>query len=190
MIPPRSTTVQGFELQFGVNHVGHFLLTNLLLERGLISNNGRIVNLSSGMARLNGKIRWNDLQSTNASMWQAYGQSKLANVLFTIELEARLRKGDTNITAYSVDPGAVKTDLQRNSSVLLNWMRVFFKTPLQGASTSLYCALQPGIEHQAGGFFVDSKLMKSPGAKFNATDASQLWDVTEALLKRKFPVSE
>ncbi len=112
MIPPYSTTEDGFELQFGVNHLGHFLLTNLLLERIKKSPNGRIVTVSS-LGHTSGKINFDDLQSKKSySRWGAYAQSKLANILFTQSLAKRLR--GTNVTAYSLHPGSVLTDLQRH----------------------------------------------------------------------------
>ena len=112
MIPPYSTTEDGFELQFGVNHLGHFLLTNLLLERIKKAPAGRIITVSS-RAHSGGKINFDDLQSKQSySRTGAYAQSKLANILFTQSLAKRLR--GTNTTAYSLHPGSVITDLQRH----------------------------------------------------------------------------
>eukprot|EP01122_Echinamoeba_exundans_P002749 TRINITY_DN12730_c0_g1_i1.p1 TRINITY_DN12730_c0_g1~~TRINITY_DN12730_c0_g1_i1.p1 ORF type:complete len:300 (+),score=46.22 TRINITY_DN12730_c0_g1_i1:263-1162(+) len=191
MVPPYTLTAQGFELQFGVNHLAHFLLTNLLLEAGLINDGGRIVNLSSSVARLFGKIIWDDLQWTKSySPWNAYGQSKLCNVLFTMELHNRLNGLGKNITAYSVDPGAVRTDLQRHP----NWLtylfepfrRLLFKTPLQGAQTSLYCALEPQLESEAGKFFADSAVVKKVPSTFNSDDAAKLWLISEQLVGHTF----
>lgn len=167
--------------------MAHFLLTNLILEKNLIQDNGRIVNLSSSMARINGKMQWDDLQySKQYAPWYAYGQSKLANVLFTIELQSRLKKAGKKITTYSVDPGSVNTDLQRHPSWFL-WLihpiRWFFsKTPLQGAQTSLYCALQPGLESEAGKFFANSAVINRVPSTFNSADAERLWTETERLI--------
>ena len=112
MIPPYSTTEDGFELQFGVNHLGHFLLTDLLLERIKKAPASRIVNVSSA-AHHRGKINFDDLQSKQSySRISAYRQSKLANVLFTQALAKRLE--GTNTTAYSLHPGAIKTELGRH----------------------------------------------------------------------------
>jgi NAD(P)-dependent dehydrogenase (short-subunit alcohol dehydrogenase family) len=112
MIPPYATTKEGFELQFGVNHLGHFLLTNLLLERIKEAPAGRILNLSSRGHR-RGKINFADLQSKQSySRMGAYAQSKLANILFTQTLAKKLK--ETNVTTYSLHPGLVRTDLGRH----------------------------------------------------------------------------
>ena len=112
MIPPYSTTEDGFELQFGVNHLGHFLLTNLLLERMKKAPAGRIITVSS-LAHIGGKINFDDLQSKQSySRIGAYAQSKLANIIFTKSLAKMLR--GTNTTAYCLHPGSVKTELSRH----------------------------------------------------------------------------
>jgi NAD(P)-dependent dehydrogenase (short-subunit alcohol dehydrogenase family) len=194
MVPPYTLTKQDFESQFGVNHLAHFLLTNLMLEAGLINEGGRIVNLSSSVARLLGKMHWEDLQWTKSySPWTAYGQSKLCNVLFTIELQNRLQALGKNITSYCVDPGAVKTDLQRHP----NWLtvlfepirRFFYKTPLQGAQTSLFCALEPHLEAEAGKFFADSRVVSKVPQTFNYADAAKLWTLSEQLVGQAYLTS-
>ena len=117
MVPPYTKTSDGFELQIGVNHLAHFLLTNLLLERLKQAPTARIVNVSS-MAHIWGKINFDDLQSEQSYSRQgAYSQSKLANVVFTRSLARRLK--DTNVTAYSLHPGAVKTELSRHVHPIL-----------------------------------------------------------------------
>jgi NAD(P)-dependent dehydrogenase (short-subunit alcohol dehydrogenase family) len=187
MWPPHTLTAQGFELQFGVNHLAHFALTTQLLAAGLIrEDGGRIVNLSSSVAT-SGIMNWDDLQFAKSySAWAAYSQSKLANALFTIELQRRLSEQGSRITTYSVDPGAVKTELQRQPTWLARMAdffgRFFFKSPLQGAQTSLYCALEPGIENQAGKFFVDSVAIKKEPPTFNARDSARLWIASEQLI--------
>lgn len=109
MAPPYSTTEDGFELQFGVNHLGHFLLTNLLLDRIKEAPSARIITLSSS-AHAYGKINFDDLQSKlSYSARGAYSQSKLANILFTRTLAQQLK--GSNVTAYSVHPGVVRTNL-------------------------------------------------------------------------------
>ena len=107
MATPLERTADGFELQFGTNHLGHFLLTNLLLPR--MSGPARIVNLSSDGHRI-ADVNWADPHwTTGYSPWPAYGQSKTANILFTVELERRL--GTTGVHSYAVHPGVVTTDL-------------------------------------------------------------------------------
>ena len=111
-VTPYSTTEDGFELQFGVNHLGHFLLTNLLLERIKKAPAGRIITVSS-LVHSVGKINFDDLQPKQSySRTGAYANSKLANVIFTKSLAKRLR--GTNTTAYSLHPGSVLTELQRH----------------------------------------------------------------------------
>ena len=114
-LPNRETTEQGYEKQLGVNHVGHFLLTNLLLDKIKASEEGRIVNVSS-LAHEKGKINFDDLhwENNNYIAWKAYEQSKLANVYFTRHLDTLLqRDGVTNVKVCSLHPGIVRTELGR-----------------------------------------------------------------------------
>lgn len=116
MVPPYTKTEDGFELQFGVNHLAHFLLTNLLLDRIKEAPSARIVNVSS-LAHHFGKINFDDLQSEKKySRTGAYCQSKLANVLFTRSLAQSLK--DTQVTTYSLHPGSIRTELARHVSPL------------------------------------------------------------------------
>lgn len=115
-ISERLTTKDGLELQIGTNHFGHFLLTNLLLDMLKASAPSRIINVSSHAHKF-GKINRDDIHLVKSySRWGAYGQSKLANVLFTRELAKRLK--GTNVTANSLHPGAVKTELARHLGFL------------------------------------------------------------------------
>ena len=117
MIPPYTLTKDGFELQFGVNHLGHFLLTNLLLERIKESPSARIVNVSSS-AHQRGKINFDDLKSEHSyNAFGAYSQSKVANVLFTRQLAKRLE--GTSVTTYSLHPGVISTELGRHVNEIL-----------------------------------------------------------------------
>ena len=118
MACPYSKTADGFEMQFGVNHLGHFLLTNLLLERMKKAPAARIVNVSS-MGHQWGKINFDALNPPpeKYSSWGAYMQSKLANILFTRSLAKRLQ--GTKVTANSLHPGAVKTELARHQNIVL-----------------------------------------------------------------------
>ena len=118
-LPQRKETKEGFEMQFGVNHLGHFLLTNLLLDRIKEAPAGRIVNVSS-VGHRRGKMDFDDLNSVRSySAFGAYGRSKLANVLFTRSLAKRLALEGTNTTANSLHPGGVRTELGRNLSIYL-----------------------------------------------------------------------
>lgn len=165
MNTPRGKTKDGFETQFGTNHLGHFLLTELLLERLKTSAPARIVNLSSCYHDVaqgrKGKIHFEDLHYEQHTYdgWDAYAQSKLANVLHAKELAARLE--GTGVTAVSVHPGWVRTRLMRSSMPL--WiqdyvLRPFFQLagmiePWEGAQSSLFALLSPEVPKHAGGFF-------------------------------------
>ncbi|XP_043843240.1 retinol dehydrogenase 12 [Dromiciops gliroides] len=178
-----SKTADGFETQFGVNHLGHFLLTHLLLERLKESAPSRVVNLSSVVHHF-GSIYFRDLQGEKYyNRAFAYCHSKLANVLFTRELAYRLK--GTGVTAYAVHPGIVQSELVRHSVLLcLLWrlMTPFVKSTQQGAQTSLHCALAEGIESQSGRYFSDCRKAKVlPKARNNKT-AKRLWDVSCELL--------
>ncbi|KAI1903659.1 hypothetical protein AGOR_G00029480 [Albula goreensis] len=184
-------TEDGFGIEFGVNHLGHFLLTCLLLDRLKEGSGGRVVTVSS-MAYRWGKIDFDALINnkdlgTGKYSWQffqAYCNSKLCNVLFTHELAKRLK--DTNVTCYSVHPGIVRTELSRNVSL---WQKVFiepvarflFLDPEAGAQTTLHCALQEGIEHLSGRYFSCCAVQDvCPKAKDDGV-AKKLWEVSERL---------
>lgn len=185
-------TEDGFGLVFGVNHIGPFLLTHLLLDRLKECAPSRIVNVSSYGHDL-GTIDFNcinthkrlGLGSSFIATFRNYCHSKLCNVLFTHELAKRLR--GTEVTCYSLHPGSVKTELSRN---VTNWFVVIIKPileflfqtdPMSGSQTTLYCALQEGIEHLSGRYFSDSEVQDvKPEAK-NDEIARRLWDISERL---------
>lgn len=184
-------TEDGFGIEFGVNHLGHFLLTCLLLERLKESGGGRIVTLSS-MAHRWGHIDFEALAvnkdlGTGKYSWQffkAYCNSKLCNVLFTHELAKRLK--GTNVTCYSVHPGIVRTELSRNVSL---WQKIFiepvakllFLDPEAGAQTSLHCCLQEGIEPLSGRYFSCCAVQDVYGQAKDDAVARKLWEVSERL---------
>ncbi|XP_073853704.1 retinol dehydrogenase 12 isoform X3 [Macaca fascicularis] len=183
MMCPYSKTADGFETHLGVNHLGHFLLTYLLLERLKVSAPARVVNVSSVVHHI-GKIRFHDLQSEKRySRGFAYCHSKLANILFTRELAKRLQ--GTGVTTYAVHPGVVRSELVRHSSLLCLLWRLFspfVKTAREGAQTSLHCALAEGLEPLSGKYFSDCKrTWVSPRARNNKT-AERLWNVSCELL--------
>ncbi|KAA0704166.1 Dehydrogenase/reductase SDR family member 13 [Triplophysa tibetana] len=184
-------TTDGFGIEFGVNHLGHFLLTCLLLDRLKESPASRVITLAS-MAYRWGKIDFDSLISTKDlgsgryswQFFQAYCNSKLCNVLFTHELANRLK--GSNVTCYSVHPGVVKTELSRHVSL---WQKVFiepiarllFLDPKTGAQTTLHCAVQEGIEHLSGRYFSCCSVEEVfANAKDDAV-AKKLWDVSEQL---------
>ncbi|XP_012636583.2 retinol dehydrogenase 12 [Microcebus murinus] len=183
MMYPYSKTVDGFETHIGVNHLGHFLLTHLLVERLKESAPSRIVNLSS-VAHHIGKIRFHDLHGEKRyNRTFAYCHSKLANMLFTRELAKKLK--GTGVTTYAVHPGIVSSELFRHSFLLCLLWRLFspfFKTAREGAQTSLHCAMAEGLEPLSGKYFSDCKrTWVSPRARDNKT-AERLWNVSCELL--------
>ncbi|KAM6466793.1 retinol dehydrogenase 12-like isoform 1-T3 [Liasis olivaceus] len=183
MMCPYSKTADGFEMQFGVNHLGHFLLTFLLIERLKQSAPARIVNVSS-RAHYFGKICFNDLQGERSySRGLAYCHSKLANILFTRELAKRLQ--DTGVTVNTLHPGAVLSELIRHSfalNVLCNTFDIFLKTPLQGSQTSIYCAVAEELETVSGKYFSDCKPARVASQGRNDETAKKLWNVSCELL--------
>ncbi|KAJ7392997.1 hypothetical protein OS493_008244 [Desmophyllum pertusum] len=170
MFPPYETTEDGFELQFGVNHIGPFTLTNLLLEdlikSGSPERRSRIVTVSSA-AHVPGTMNFEDLQSKNYySPYLAYSQSKLANILFTYELQRRLNERNSPVTANVLHPGVVNTDLFHHIHWIVripqNVLAYFlFQTPKQGADNSLYVALSHELEGMAGIYFVNCQPTQS-----------------------------
>ncbi|XP_042342368.1 dehydrogenase/reductase SDR family member 13-like [Plectropomus leopardus] len=184
-------TEDGLGMMFGVNHIGHFLLTNLLLDRLKECEPSRVVNVSS-MAHNFGKIDFDCLNKHKAlglgtsfmEVLQVYSDSKLCNVLFTHELAKRLR--GTKVTCYSLHPGAINSELARNTSSTLQMLlspvtAFFFKNTVQGAQTTLHCALQEGIEPLSGRYFSNCTVREVyPKAKDDAT-AKKLWELSERL---------
>ncbi|MBN3277866.1 RDH13 dehydrogenase, partial [Polyodon spathula] len=160
MMCPKWKTEDGFEMQFGVNHLGHFLLTNSLLDLLKKSSPSRIINVSS-LAHEKGQIHFDDINlDKDYDPYKSYRQSKLANVLFTRELAHRLQ--GAGVTANSLHPGVVNTALGRHiSPTIALWKRIIFapfillllKTPWQGAQTTIHCAVAEELEHTSGLYF-------------------------------------
>lgn len=181
-ITERQTTKDGLEMQIGTNHFGHFLLTNLLLDVIKDSAPARIVNVSS-IAHTFGKIHRDDLQlKSSYSGFKAYNQSKLANILFTRELAKRLQ--NTGVTANSLHPGVVETNLADNLSFanrLLVPPKVFMKTPVSGAQTTIMLAVDPDVADVTGKYFADCAVAKETCAARNDETAAWLWDESERI---------
>jgi retinol dehydrogenase-14 len=184
----RVLTKQGFEQTFGVNHLGPFYLTMLLLDRIKVSAPSRIVNLSSvGHHFAFGGIRFDDLQGEKRYVtFDAYSQSKLANVLFTRELAKKLE--GSGVTVNAVHPGAVRSgfgmdgDLNPLLTFGNHFIRPFEISPKSGAKTSIYLASSPEVEGKTGQYWVRRRPGRmSPKAKDDAV-ATRLWDVSEKLL--------
>ncbi|XP_062138484.1 retinol dehydrogenase 12 [Drosophila sulfurigaster albostrigata] len=188
MACPRSLTADGYEQQFGVNHLGHFLLTNLLLDRLKQASPSRIVVVSSA-AHLFGRINREDLMSERkyGKFFGAYSQSKLANILFTLKL-SKLLQG-SGVTVNCCHPGVVRTELNRHF-VAPGWVKsciqtlalYFMKSPQAGAQTSLRLALDPSLEGSSGDYYSDSmRFPLVPWAR-NMETADWLWRESEKLV--------
>ncbi|XP_026197865.1 dehydrogenase/reductase SDR family member 13-like isoform X2 [Anabas testudineus] len=184
-------TEDGFGLAFGVNHLGHFLLTNLLLERMQQSGPSRVVTVAARLHCI-GNIDFPHLASkkdlvSGQSVWhnlQAYCNSKLCNVLFTRQLANRL--DGTSVTCYSLHPGVVYTKIGRSTSWWLQLLftlfaKLFFIDPERGSHTILYCSLQEGIEPLSGRYFSDCALQEVGAKARDDALAKKLWEVSERL---------
>ncbi|XP_066552663.1 retinol dehydrogenase 13 [Amia ocellicauda] len=187
---PQWKTEDGYEMQFGVNHLGHFLLTNLLLEKLKKFAPSRIINLSS-LAHVVGDIDFDDLhwEKKKYDTKRAYCQSKLANVLFTKELATRLQ--GTGVTANALHPGVVATDLGRHSgmhqsqfssTVLGPLFYLLVKTPTQGAQPSVFLAVAEELAGVTGKYFDVLKEKEPAPQAQDAEAAHQLWQVSARLV--------
>jgi NAD(P)-dependent dehydrogenase (short-subunit alcohol dehydrogenase family) len=151
MYNPRSTTADGFELQFGTNHLGHFAFTGLLLDRLLASAGSRVLTVSSVGHRIRARINFDDLQSEHGySRIAAYGQSKLANLMFTYELQRRLASTGSTTIAVAAHPGGSNTELVRNSPAPLRALNAVLgpmiaQNAAMGALPTLRAATDPGV---------------------------------------------
>ncbi|KAM8895481.1 polyprenol dehydrogenase isoform 2-T2 [Lycaon pictus] len=184
MMVPERTTEDGFEEHFGLNYLGHFLLTNLLLdtlkESGAPGRCARVVTVSSATHYI-GELDMDDLQGSRCySPHAAYAQSKLALVLFTYHLQRLLAAQGSPVTANVVDPGVVNTDLYRHVfwgtrliKKLFGWW--FFKTPDEGAWTSVYAAVTPDLEGLGGRYLYNEKETKSLAVTYDLDLQTELW---------------
>lgn len=184
MVCPYGKTADGFEMQIGVNHMGHFLLTYLLLDLIKRSAPSRIITVSS-MAHSWGTINLEDINSEKGyDKRRAYAQSKLANVLFTRALAKRLE--GTGVTAYSLHPGVVQTDLWRHlngpQQFVMKMVSPFTKTSAQGAQTTIYCAVEPTLENESGGYYSDCAPASCSAAGKDDELAQKLWELSCQML--------
>ena len=193
-----SRTEDGFETQIGVNHLGHFALTGLLLPSLTKRPNSRIVNVSS-MGHIPGKIHLDDLMCDRRrySRWGAYFQSKLANILFTNELERRLRETSSTTIALAAHPGTARTELGKTGTSTTNFVMrrltpVLTRTGVQGCEAQVRAMVDPnatgreyyGPKYQMFGAPV--KVTPSKRAR-NMNDAQRLWEMSEELTGVKYP---
>ncbi|MHA7278756.1 oxidoreductase [Arthrobacter sp. MDT2-2] len=151
MATPRSTTADGFELQFGTNHLGHFALTGLLLENLHDAGSARVVTLSS-IAHKRGRINFDDLQSERGyRRWAAYRQSKIANLYFMVELDRRARAAGWDLTSVAAHPGLANTNLTASMQVpamldvLGGFVKLMSQSDAAGALPTLYAATSPEV---------------------------------------------
>jgi len=185
-LPERRLTAEGFEMQLGTNHLGHFALTGLLLPALLARPGARVVSVTS-FAHKTGKIRFDDLQAERRyRKWRAYGQSKLANVLFTFELARRAQDADAPVVTAVAHPGFAATHLQDQTS--FSGARVFAQSAAMGALPILFAATEPDVV--GGEFFGPRGFMQQRGhptrvkaarAARDPETARRLWAVSEEL---------
>jgi len=202
--PKDETTDDGFEIHMGVNHLGHFLLTNLLLDHLEQSGPGsRVVTVSALAALLIGEVDLEDLMNSKGyshpwfppiATYRRYANSKLANILFTQELARRLE--GTGVNAYSLHPGVIQTELTRNveSSIERFFISVvsyppfsyLLKTPFEGAQTTICCAVDEALAQQSGLYYADCKATDPDHAQLKDPQlAKKLWDLSAELVKLK-----
>ncbi|KAM9332092.1 retinol dehydrogenase 12-like [Pholidichthys leucotaenia] len=185
MVCPYGKTADGFEMQIGVNHMGHFLLTYLLLDLVKRSAPARIINVSSMAHSFISAVNLDDINSEKGyDKNKAYAQSKLANVLFTRSLAKRLE--GTGVTTYSLHPGVVQTELWRHLSgpqqFFLKIAKPFTKTSVDGAQTTIYCAVEPSLEKESGGYYSDCAPATPSSAGRNDQMAEKLWELSCRML--------
>ncbi|OGN82558.1 MAG: short-chain dehydrogenase [Chloroflexi bacterium GWB2_54_36] len=187
-ITTRQECIDGIEMTFALNHLGYFLLTNLLLDTLKASAPARIINVAS-YGHASGRIDFDDLQGRREyNGMQAYRQSKLANVLFTYELARRL--AGTGVTVNAVNPGLVATRFGLNNfgviparivNLLIRVYGLVGANAEQGAQTSIYLATSPNVEGITGKYFEKQTAVPSSEESYDPATASRLWQVSEAM---------
>jgi NAD(P)-dependent dehydrogenase (short-subunit alcohol dehydrogenase family) len=181
----RQLSVDGIEMTFALNHLAYFLLTNLLLDTLKASAPARIVNVSSD-AHSGGKIDFDNLQGERSySGFGPYGNSKLANILFTTELARRLE--GTSVTVNTLHPGLVNTGFGKNNPGFLMKIMgavipLIARSPKKGAETSIYLASSPDVQVISGKYFVDCKVTQPAPQAADSTIARRLWDVSAEMV--------
>jgi NAD(P)-dependent dehydrogenase (short-subunit alcohol dehydrogenase family) len=196
MIPPYSKTTDGFELQFGTNHLGHFALTARLITLLQLTQNARIVNVSSSAHRV-GRIDFDDLtwEKRTYKPWRAYGDSKIANLYFTYELDRRLKASGSTLIVTAAHPGWTATELQRHTGATQFFNGFFAQDISMGALPTLRAAYD---EYSTGGeFYGPRNLMELSGYPVKVDSnklskdrsiAARLWSVSQALTGISFNI--
>ncbi|MBD3276354.1 MAG: SDR family NAD(P)-dependent oxidoreductase [Candidatus Marinimicrobia bacterium] len=179
----RNETPDGFERTFALNHLSYFVLTHELL--GLLTTNGpaRIINVASDAHRGN-KITFDDLnREEKYSGFHVYGESKLANIMFTYALDRRL--SDTNVSVNAVHPGFVASGFGKNNSlpvrILMSVFHLFARSPEKGAETSIYLASSSDVGGESGKYYVDKKAKRSSKASYDEEAQERLWEVSKEM---------
>jgi NAD(P)-dependent dehydrogenase (short-subunit alcohol dehydrogenase family) len=186
----RQESVDGIEMTFALNHLSYFLLTNLLVDVLKASAPARIVNVASH-AHMGSQIDFADIESRRRYLsWTAYGQSKLANVLFTYELARRLEGSE--VTANALHPGFVASNFGHNNHDLVGWgnriaQKIAGRNPEEGARTIIYLASSPEVEGISGKYFVDEKAVPSSPASYDEDTARRLWELSEKITGLRAP---
>jgi NAD(P)-dependent dehydrogenase (short-subunit alcohol dehydrogenase family) len=177
----RRSSEDGIEMTFATNHLAYFLLTNLLIDALMKSPAARVVNVSSG-SHYSVHLDFNDLQLAKFyNPMQAYGRSKLANILFSYELARRME--GTHITSNALTPGMVATDIWKKVN---RWLTPLInpviqrmgQTPLEGAQTSIYLATSPEVDGVTGKYFADKRPVRSSLASYDLEAARHLWEIS------------
>lgn len=189
MMPPYSKTADGFELQFGTNHLGHFALTGLLMDLIINTESSRVVNVSS-TSHKSGKIDFDDLdwEKRTYKKMRAYGDSKIANIYFTYELQRNLEKAGSKTIAVASHPGWTATELQRHVGIV-NFLNRFFSQGIDmGALPTLYAAIAPDVK--GGDYYGPAGWLEMRGypKKIESNELShdqkiskKLWEASEEL---------
>ena len=188
VVGERRETRDGFEMTFGVNHLGHFELTRRLLPLLERSAPARIINVSSKAHRLSRGLPWDDLARRGAYVpFRVYADSKLANIYFTRELARRLEgKG---VSAFALHPGVIATGFAMDGDVsgplawLFRWIRPFLLTPEKGAATTVHLATAPDLDRFSGGYFERCKPADPARVAQDDEAARRLWDVSTSLVE-------
>ena len=180
----RQLSVDGIEMTFALNHLAYFLLTNLLLDTIKASAPARIINVSSD-AHTSGKIEFDNLQGERNYSPRAYDNSKLANILFTMELARRLE--GTGVTVNALHPGFVATGFAKNNGKVIAALVSIFaplvaRSPAKGAETSIYLASSPSVEGITGKYFYNSQVIPAAPQATDMVVARKLWDVSAEMV--------
>jgi retinol dehydrogenase 14 len=187
IVNKRTLTEDGLEMTFAVNHLGYFLLTNLLLELLRSSDKARVVNVAADAHAWVKQFDFDNLQGEkNYSQWQVYALSKLCNILFTYELARRLQ--NTAVTVNCLHPGLVATNFLENAGwkvrTLSKVVKYFLLGAEKGSSTSVYLATSPKVEGITGQYFENCKPVRTSALSYDESLAKRLWEVSEQFVNQ------